>query len=248
MWPIGEQGEAWTKFWQLEPDAVELSELAPPVAPAPPAAWSQQPTVSSAMAFPSVPAAGYGPVAAPAGDPRGDPRWRLVLSQGARRLMVFFIILGIALNVVGNIFQFSANGGPFHGFITRLQAQVATSQLQSAFTPLNDAVFTWQSAGAACSSSPTELACLRTRARSTANAFGDFMGGVDAITEPSAATAAADTVTEDASQAQEDFGQLAGTTGLAQFQAMVGSLDIQQVLSQFEHDYQALLHELNVLE
>ena len=160
--------------------------------------------------------------------------------------MVFFVILGIVLYGVANAVEYSG-GGPFHNLITRIQAQVASSQVQSAFTPLNDAIFTWQSASAACPSSPQQVACLDGKARSTANAFGAFLGTFDAIKVPSGAVVAAEELADDGSRAAQAFQQLAASTSLVQYQATVQRLDIQQGLSQVEHDYQVLLNKLSAL-
>ena len=96
MWPIGDQGEGWARFRDLEPNAVALADPTPP-----PAANAWEPAATSYGAPPPPTfAAAPSPTSA---SPADDPYWRIVLSSGARQLMVVFLVLGV-------IFSFTNRG------------------------------------------------------------------------------------------------------------------------------------------
>ncbi len=252
-WPIGEQGEAWTRFWELEPNAVELKEPTPP----PAAAWSpagpapagaatfpyggpSAPTASSPYAVPGSPY-GTGPATYPlgpvaAGSPVDDPRWRLVLGQGAKNLIVAFLILGVL------------TAGLYVGIVVTtsnpLQKFAARVQVEAAYTTLNTAVTNYESATNACRSSSQVLTCVTGTDRTVGQAFGTFVSALDGISEPSGATAAAAAVASDGRSTERVFQQLAAATSVSQYEQAVQSSNLTQVLTQFQDDYDQLLRQL----
>jgi hypothetical protein len=257
-WPIGEQGEAWTRFWELEPNAVAFVEPAPPPAAAP---WLQGAATSVGGSPPPYPTGGssYAPSGSPylrsgspygpsgsslpanghdypiSGSPADDPRWRLILSQPARTLMVVFIVLGVLLGGANLAVQLGNH---------RLQTLAANLEVQAAYDSLNNSVITYENNTNACKNSSAALSCVTGADRTVAQAFGKFVSTMNRISEPPGATAAAANLSADGAHAQQVFLQLAGSTSASQYEQAVQSSNLTQVLTQFTDDYQSLRNQL----
>ena len=223
MWPIGEQGEAWTRFWALEPNAVALSEPTPPPTPAP---WSQGAPTSIGSAPPPYPAtSGY----VTSGSSVDDPRWRLVLSQGAKGLLVGFLILGALLSTVYGFRFFNNNA---------LKSFEANIQIQVAYQSLNNAEATYESNIKACST----LGCLTGASAAVAPAFGTFVGKLNSVSVPPAEAPAKSELAADAIFAQQTFDKLALATSSSEYEDIIAASG--QVVSQVHQDYQNLINKL----
>lgn len=207
MWPIGDQGEGWTRFRELEPDAVALADPTPPTAA--PLAQGGMPSFGAAPHF----AAGS-PYPA-SSSPADDPRWRIVLSKGAKQLMVLFLVLG----VVDYGVQQALIGSRTHV----LQGVVANVEVQGAYQTLKSSVTTFQTQTAACQGS---LSCVTAADQTVAQAFGSFVQQMREISVPTSATAAAATLITEGTHTQQIFEQLAGSTSAAQYQQNVASSNI----------------------
>ena len=250
MWPIGEQGEAWTKFWTLDPGAAALDEPLPPPPTATP--WSgRQATPYGSSSSPYGAAPSYGtpypasvspepgraslpangnsyPVAGSAVD---DPRWRLILSSGAVVWLVVFLVLG-ALADIGNI---TLRVGS-HSFLQGIEARV---QVQVAYDKLNSAVGTYETDTKSCG---TSLNCLTTAARVVAPAFGTFTGALRSISMPADAASDASRLGTVSTHAELFFSVLGSASSQGSYHQTVESNG--PVLTQFADAYQALLDQL----
>jgi hypothetical protein len=256
MWPIGEQGEAWTRFWALDPDAVEFRE---PTPPPPPSAtpWSSSPAPSSGMtpgaygggspygsypSYPSYPSGGpeasMGPSLPAKGDvypTRGsaddDPHWRLILVQGAKPLLVVFIVVGVVIGVANVAAQIGHN--PLQRFAARVQ-------VESDYDTLNSAVVSYETDTKACQGS---LVCVTGTDRTLAQAFGTFVVKLDGISMPSDTASATSALSSEASHCEAIFTELGAASSITQYEETLQANN--QVLSQFDQDYQNLLDQLN---
>jgi uncharacterized protein DUF4389 len=259
MWPIGEQGEAWTRFWQLEPAAVEFQEPPPPSA----APWSTSapaepgPSVSpygsaapSAVTSPYTATPGYPPsdpgavaagavVGGTAGagggggqEPTGESRWRLLLPSGARKIMVFFIILGVVVLIVSQVVQVAINH-PFRNLVARVE-------LQTAYNQLDNTIKANQS-----NNCGQVLSCFTTNDRNVAAAFGTFATSLNSIAMPSDLTQNAANTSAEATQVQRVFSELAASTSFTQYQENLNTSGLVPALRQFQSDYNNLATGLN---
>jgi hypothetical protein len=245
MWPIGEQGEAWTRFWELEPNAVAFSEPTAPATTVPPGAPS---AVTSPGAWPSPYGVGASyPPAAPsttegrslpttgdayptAGSGADDPGWRLFLSEGARVLMVVFIVLGALLGVANIALRIGNHS---------LQDLAARLQVQAAYDQLNTVMVTYEADTKACQSS---LSCLTGPARTVAPSFGAFVTTLQGIVMPSDADAAESRLAAVGTHAETYFGELGAATTSVSYEEILQSNG--PVLTQFNDAYQQLISQL----
>jgi hypothetical protein len=174
----------------------------------------------------------YGTAAAAA----PDSPWRLVLSSGAKKLMVFFIILGAVFEVGGNIVQ-AAFSHPLRG----IEAAV---RVQAAYESLNTSVIAYHNDTNACRGSSDVLTCVTGTDRTVGNAFGAFVARLNAVSVPSDATAAASALAADGTKTEQVFEQLARSTSTSQYETNNPTANLTQVLTQFSQDYQTLINRL----
>jgi len=168
--------------------------------------------------------------------PTDVSRWRLVLSSGARKLIVVFIVLGSVLYLAANVVQFTVQHP--------LQNLEANIEVQSAYASLTTAVTTYETNTNACGTSAQGLICVTGADRTVGQAFGVFVSRLSAISEPAGAVASASALASDGTHAQQVFEQLAASTTVAQYQQNVQSSSLTQVLTQFSQDYQRLVNQL----
>jgi Domain of unknown function (DUF4389) len=255
-WPIGEQGEAWTRFWELDPQAKALEEPTPPPAAAAP--WSSGPPAvgASPPGYPTGPSpygagspypaadAPDGPTvsALPAsgatyptsGTAADDPRWRLVLGYGAKPLMIVFLVLGVIAGGGNLIVQL---GHPFKNLAARVQVEAADAVLT---TQVN----AFEASTSACKNSSKGLSCFTAADRVMAQAFGTFASTLNGISEPADATAAASRLEVDAVHSEQILASLGASTTQAQYDQIAQSSNLDEVLNQFDQDYSALRQQL----
>ncbi|HVC68789.1 MAG TPA: DUF4389 domain-containing protein [Acidimicrobiales bacterium] len=229
MWPIGDQGEGWTRFRELEPNAVALADPTPPPAPAPMAQGGMP-------AFGAAPPLAVGSPYPTSGSPADDPRWRIVLSSGAKRLVVLFLVLGVI--DYGAYLAFVGNGS--HPF----QVLVANAQVQNAYRSLQTSVTTYRTQTSACQGSASALSCVTSADQTVSEAFGTFVRQMQSISMPASASASATALTTDGTNAQQIFEQLASSNSAAQYQQNYTSSNIAQVLNKFDQDYRNLTDAL----
>jgi hypothetical protein len=187
------------------------------------------------------PAAAYGQPAAPVRWLGGDQPWRLVLSRTAKRLVTLFLVLGVIFLVgYGALF---AGLALTSGNSTVARAN-ATISVEGAFTALSSTLSTFDSKVAACQG---KLSCVNKVDGQMSQAFATFAQNVNGISMPGAASAAAaGRVRSDATQASAGFRRLSAVTSAAQYQQVVASTGLENLLRRFDTDYQALGTTLGV--
>ncbi|HXQ60126.1 MAG TPA: DUF4389 domain-containing protein [Acidimicrobiales bacterium] len=229
IWPITEQGDGWTRFRELEPNAVALAEPTPPPTVSP---WGQVTTSSYGAAPPSA-AAGSSYAAGPS--PADDPRWRIVLSSAAKRLIVLFLVLGLIVIIV--------NRNTFNGHF--FQGVVANVRVQLAYQSLKNGVSTYDSSTSACQGTATSLSCITAADRTLAQDFSSFEQTVSSISVPAGAGTARSTLLADANLGRSIFGELADSTTIGQYEETFQSSHVSQLLTKLDQDEQTLTRQLS---
>src|SRR5260370_37641116 len=113
--------------------------------------------------------------------PGGGPSWRLVLSAGARKRVIGFIVLGVlSIAAVGVVEGVTGSNA--------VTAAYANSQLQSDINPVRDAINNYPARATACNSS---LACVTALDRWVASMLHTFACQIQAIPMPSARASSA---------------------------------------------------------
>ena len=184
---------------------------------------------------PAVAQPGYGQPPAYRAEP-GSPapaavHWRLVLSSGARKLVVFFLVLGavalvaciVVTIVVVNMAGSRAN---------------AVNQVSQAHTSLVKKVHALQAETAACQ---TNISCVTKLDGKAADDFLSFNSTLSSTAMPDSASAAASQkLQQDTSRIAADLRSLSHATSGSQYQQTLASSGLQQALTQFDADYQQL--------
>ena len=190
------------------------------------------------------PGQGYGAPAPRYGMPTtgwlvpGGPPWRLVLSQSSKRLVTFFIVLGVLVMAVYIAIVVVVVSNASTNTVSRA---VALSETTAAFGKLNTAVGKFGSQMTACSSSSTPLRCLTAADQGAGQAFGDFAREQSDIAMPAGAPQNANRqLVAQVSRAQHVFQRLASSNSRAQYLRISSSSGIQQILHQIEQAYQRL--------
>jgi hypothetical protein len=190
------------------------------------------------------PPSGYGSYGAPGGYGPGHTEfqpasWQLVLTSGARRLVVLFLVLGVVVNVV--------NGVRNSALLSRAQsvntANNAINTLNSSYSTLKNNLVKSEDALTACDQNLTCVVKVEGNASAYFSAFGNELR---ATPMPSSATAAdANTVESDAALLARDYTKLGQATSISQYQSTLTSLGLQQLANQFDDDINALGTALN---
>jgi hypothetical protein len=190
---------------------------------------------SSATADPDFDAPAQPESGAPAGAGFVGPAdpWTLLLSSSARRLVGWFLVIGVL--VTGGVISGSviASGG-----ITKVDKAVALAQLKAAATPVNQALQVDIPKGQACGQN---LSCVTKIDASLGNVYAKFASDVAAIGMPTgAASADAAAVSADATKISNLLDQLGKATTVAQFTSIANASGIQGDLNTLTADYHKL--------
>jgi len=162
-----------------------------------------------------------------------DPRaWRLVLSRGAKRLVVLFIVLGalalagfsVGIGVAASQSASSANA--------RATVSAAHAHLIKQLNGLSRKL-------APCPTQSDVLTCLTKPDRQIAQDFGAFASTVRSTPMPSSAAPAAARLATATDQVQAAFQQLGSATSPVQYQQIAETVILPK-LAQFNAAYQSL--------
>jgi Domain of unknown function (DUF4389) len=166
--------------------------------------------------------------------------WQLVLSRGARRLIGLFLGLGLVLLVVYSIFISLALGKAANAVVTRNNA---INQVQAAYSTLSKTLSSFQARSADCHS---DIRCVTALDRQASQAFDAFGTSVQGTAMPDGATtSAAGQLASASSQAGQLLLRLGHVTSVAQYEAILASANVRQILDRVDVDYQNLGVKLN---
>jgi hypothetical protein len=179
------------------------------------------------------PPGGYGPgqtVFQPAG-------WQLILSQSARRLVVLFIVLGVTTYGINGVRSAATVSNAIHRAQSINTTNNAINALNSSYSTLTTAMKQWQDTVSACDQN---LTCVTKADGNAGTYFADFASQLRATPMPSNATAAANQVYSDATRVGQEYTQLSQAANVAAYQNTFERLGLQQSLSRFDQDFNAL--------
>jgi uncharacterized protein DUF4389 len=185
------------------------------------------------------PASDAGLGAATPADPPGTleppraPRGLLVLSSGARGLVILFLVLGVAQYVAGGIV------GATTGNNARRTTE-ARSDLSAAHGTLVGGIQQYQQAVAAC---PAELSCVQSADRELADAFETFATEMRRIDFPAEAQAEAAELEDLADRIAGVFRELAGAGSPQEYERLAGPT--AELGNSFDQRIQALVTSLS---
>ena len=171
--------------------------------------------------------------------------WRLVLSTGARKLVVAFFFLGI----LGYVGYFAIAIPTFLG-VTNANTQSISAQNQAvgAYDGIAHSVQSFVAAGSACtrSTATSQVQCLEANDATLATAFDAYSRALSAINFSSSVSALASAAQSAAAQAGNSMSHIAAAGSDPQnYQAAVASSNIQsefdQVDTTFNHLNSALI-------
>ncbi len=221
----------------------------PPAYPAQPGGYPAEPAAFTGQSSPGQPAAGPGSFGGPVGQPPetalfAQPTvsspWQLVLSDGARKLVGLFLALGVVLVVGYAVVIAVVAGSAANSTVTRNNA---ITQVQASYRTLSSTLSSFQAKSTACQGN---LQCVTALDQQASQAFDTFGTSVRGTAMPDGATTNAADQLATASQAAGHLLQRLGSaTTAAQYEAIVSSTNVQQVLDQVDLDYQNLGTQLN---
>jgi hypothetical protein len=120
----------------------------------------------------------------------------------------------------------------------------AISQVQAAYSVLSRTLSSFQAKSADCHS---DIGCVTALDRQASQAFDTFGTSVRGTAMPNeATTSAADQLASASSQAGQLLLRLGRVTSAAQYEAILASTNVRQILDQVDVDYQDLGAKLNV--
>jgi hypothetical protein len=235
--PAPAWGSPEPAWGQTAPPGSETPDGTPPPAGygTPPAAgYGAQPGAGYGMQ----PGAGYGTaqIMSKAGwSVPGEPPWRLVLSQSARRLVGLFIGLGVLFAAGYVVFIVVVVN---HGTESRA---AALTQSVAAFHGLSTSMTAFGTQTTACRASHHPLPCVIAADRKASTAFGTYASAQGGIGMPDSSTQkASNLMASDATRAQQIFQQLSESKNVVQYEQRVRASNLQQVLNQLQQTYVAL--------
>ena len=217
--------------WGLFGDAPGTPPAAPAYGYAPAPGYYSPGYGTSASVY--GPPGGYGP-----GQTVFQPAsWQLILSQSARRLVVLFIVLGVITYGINGVRSAATVSNAVHRAQSINTTNNAINALNSSYGTLTTKMKQWQDTVSACDEN---LTCVTKADGNAGTYFADFASQLRATPMPSSATAAANQVYSDATRVGQEYTQLSQAANVAAYQNTFERLGLQQSLSRFDQDFNAL--------
>ncbi|MEP7022514.1 MAG: DUF4389 domain-containing protein [Actinomycetota bacterium] len=209
----------------------------------------------------------YGPVSTENWAVPGAPPWLLVLSQGARKLVTFFLVIGVVVAIAAAVIVSvagqtrtsgsvsfglgtspssdggsgsSSGGGSGSGGGSVATKQSAIDQTEGAFRKLEKAVTTFASSEAKCS--PGDLTCVTAADHKVAKAFTAMAATERSINMPTPASQqAAAALIKVLHHGNRIFHRLATATSSSQYLDRSGKVKLPTFLSKLSTTYAHLI-------
>jgi hypothetical protein len=172
--------------------------------------------------------------------------WQLVLSDGAKRLVALFLVLG-GLGVAGFVALLAVSAANVHTSVRNtVTATNAASQAETALAPLNQALNSFGADTSQCRAAASPLNCATAVDRRLAHSFDTFAAQLRKISmPPGAAMVAAGQLGNAAVRAGLTFHRLGTATSAERYRAVLSTVNIEQGVNQFAQDYEGLGKALN---
>jgi len=181
---------------------------------------------ATAAVEPALGAAGEPGIAAAPTTWTVDP-WRLTLSGAARGTLTACLVVGVGIWGAGVTVDLLIAKSTVSSAVSLAQIDQANSVLGRTLSPFATSV-------AACNG---QLTCVTKLDRSAGQALETFASSVKSVSVPGSATADASTLVSDSNTAGQALIQLGSATSVAQYQSIVASSNLQQVLDKVSVDY-----------
>jgi hypothetical protein len=166
--------------------------------------------------------------------------WRLILSAGARKLMVFFIVLGVLLIIGTSAIDAVAGSGA----VNAVSTVNASDQVQADVPPVTNAIDNYAANVKACKG---QLACVTSIDRKVAGTLNTFAGQLSAIKMPTAQARSADAALISAvSHTAKIYARLGAATSANQYINAAKASGLQQSLNQTNQAFANLGNALNM--
>jgi hypothetical protein len=186
-----------------------------------------------AVAEPAFGAVGEAGVAAATPAWTVDP-WQLTLSGAAKGILTACLVVGAVIWGAGVTADALIAKNTVSG-------AVSLAQIEHADNVLGTTLSSFPSSVAACGQ---QLPCVTRQDRAAGQALEAFASSVKAVGVPGSAASDASTLANDSATAGNDLVQLGSATSVSQYQSIVASSNLQQVLDQVSIDYAKLTQDL----
>jgi len=123
-------------------------------------------------------------------------------------------------------------------------ADIAYTQVVTAYDALTSQLVTAEKAQAACEQDNQPLSCLKTADQSRAASLSTFASAIGGIDVPANATAQAQALEQNASEASRILGQLAGAATAEQYESIYNSSGVTSYLGSVDSGTQQLQQTL----
>jgi uncharacterized protein DUF4389 len=201
---------------------------------------------TSGYAAPGYAAPGYGtpdygvPGVGMPGPLQPPTEWQLTLGDGARLLVIVFIVLGAVTGVGGIAFDTNLTG--------KVNAAEAAVQVQNAYQRLTSQVSGLESDEASCKQAPQPLTCAESVLKSMASDMTAFNTSIQNTAMPDDAAADQGKLEADTTEATRILNQLSTAQSISQYTTILASSNLTAYLNGITSDSQALYKSLGGLQ
>jgi hypothetical protein len=163
--------------------------------------------------------------------------WQLTLGDGARLLVIVFIVLGAVTGVGGIAFSTNLTG--------KVNAAEAAVQVQNAYQRLTSQVSRLESSEASCKQAPQPLTCAQSVLKSMASDMTAFNTSIQNTAMPHDAAADQRKLEADITEATRILSKLSTAQSASQYSAILASSNLTAYLDGITSDSQALYKSLS---
>jgi hypothetical protein len=171
--------------------------------------------------------------------------WPLVLTKSARTMTIVFIVVGAIAYVGYSVTIRTA----FHFNVNSIEASVAQSEVEAAYSTLATSTQTFKSATEACNigaaTESSELACLKQADRAWTQALQTYGSSISEFLYPESARADANAATASVDRAVAYLDNVAAAPDLQSYSALVTNSNFRSTLSDVDTTFNQLDRNLN---
>ncbi len=175
----------------------------------------------------AAPQGGYGQQAGYGAQAGGGLSWRLVLSRGARNLVILFLVLGVLFSVAIGVVDGAVIGNS-------VSTATAAAQVTADVNPVVNALNSYSADVKACNG---KLACVTAVDRKLAGTLNTFAAQLRTIQMPPQAVAANASLAAAVSNTASIFAKLGAATTASQYISEAGAAGMQQSVDRLNTAY-----------